>query len=115
MPARTLTHDGLTLTIRQWANLTGQTTRIIYWRLSQGWTVEQTLTTPKWKRVAKPVTRHAHIETEFHKLVCSIDGALRVYRKRVGSLVFGELDRGVAEKFARNARDRCSRVTQDRA
>jgi hypothetical protein len=106
MPARKLTHDGLTLTVRQWANLTGLTTRIIDYRLSRGWTTEQALTTPRWKRLAVPVPHRAHLETEFHKLICSIDGALRVYRKRVGSLVFEELDRGVGQTFAKSRRDR---------
>lgn len=106
MPARKLTHDGLTLTVREWASLTSQTPRIIYWRLSRGWTIEQALTTARWQRVARPIAHQAKLETEFHKLVCSIDGALRVYRKHVGSLVFEELAPGVGRNIAKSRRDR---------
>ena len=108
--ARTLTHDGLTLTINQWAEQTGLTPSAIYWRLSQGWTVEQTLTIERWKHRRMP-----SLETEFFKLVCSIDGALQVFRKRIGSYEFEEADRGVVEAFSKSRRDRCPRVAQDRA
>ncbi|MDA9529255.1 hypothetical protein ACM42_12665 [Bradyrhizobium sp. CCBAU 25338] len=113
MTVRTLTHTGLTLTVREWAKLTGHSPRIIYWRLSQGWSVEDALTSPKWKRVT--VSPSAQLETEFHKLVCSIDGALRVYRKHVGSLMLEELDPGVGRNIAKSRRDRCPRVAQESA
>lgn len=112
MPARTLTHDGATLTIREWATVTGQSPQLLYWRLNRGWTVERTLTVPARKHTRRP-THSAIFETEFHKLVCSIDGALRVYRKRVGSLVLEELDRGVGRNIAKSRRDRCPRVMQE--
>lgn len=114
MPTRTLTHNGLTLTIREWANHTGQSPQLLYWRLNRGWTVERTLTVPARKHTRRP-THSAIFETEFHKLVCSIDGALRVYRKRVGSLVFEEVSRGAPRNSTKSLRDRCPRVAQDRA
>lgn len=110
MTPRTLTHKGLTLTISQWAKHTALSPSTIYWRLSQGWTVEQTLTPERWKHRRMP-----SLETEFFKLVCSIDGALQVFRKRIGSYEFEEADRGVVEKFSKSRRDRSPRVAQDRA
>ncbi|QOZ76717.1 hypothetical protein XH83_15410 [Bradyrhizobium sp. CCBAU 53351] len=107
MPARTLTHNGMTQTISAWAKHTGQSPQLLYWRLSQGWTIERTLTTPARKHTSRP-TRSAIFETEFHKLVCTIDGALRIYRKRVGSLALEELDRGATKMFPRS---RCDRST----
>lgn len=95
MSVRRLTHDGQTLTVREWSNRTGIPVQAIYRRINIGWSVEQTLTTPARKRT-KP-TRGAILETEFYKLVCSIDGALRVFRKRIGSYVFEETDRGAIE------------------
>lgn len=45
-PEPHLTHDGLTLTSREWAARTGLRRQAITLRLRNGWTVEETLTTP---------------------------------------------------------------------
>lgn len=112
MTTQTITHDGVTLTVREWAKRNSLSQRTIYYRLGAGWPIEEALTTPARKR-SKP-TRGAILETEFYKLVCSIDGALRVFRKRIGSYVFAETDTpGVVEMFAESRRDRCPRVAQE--
>ena len=45
-PEPHLTHDGLSLTSREWAARTGLRRQAITLRLRNGWTVEETLTTP---------------------------------------------------------------------
>lgn len=42
-----LTVQGKTLTLRQWASLTGITKRSMEWRISMGWTPEQVVMIPK--------------------------------------------------------------------
>jgi hypothetical protein len=41
--SRKITHDGETLTIQQWSRRSGLTTKVIAWRMSQGWTMAQIL------------------------------------------------------------------------
>jgi hypothetical protein len=46
MSARTVTHDGLTLTISEWAKRTNQTPFTLRYRLDAGWPIEQALHQP---------------------------------------------------------------------
>lgn len=43
---QTLTHDGLTLTIREWSKKIGLPIGLLYGRIKQGWPIDKTLTTP---------------------------------------------------------------------
>jgi hypothetical protein len=43
---QTLTHDGLTLTVREWAIKLGWSPAMIYGRIKQGWLTDQILTLP---------------------------------------------------------------------
>jgi hypothetical protein len=43
---RWLEHDGRTMTIQDWADVTGLTPAAIYQRLSHGWSVDEALTVP---------------------------------------------------------------------
>jgi RNA polymerase sigma factor (sigma-70 family) len=45
-----LTHDGVTLSLPEWARRLGVLPRVLSVRLQQGWSVERTLTTPKKNR-----------------------------------------------------------------
>lgn len=47
---KTLSFQGRTKTIAEWAKTTGLTNADIYYRLNNGWTLEKTLTTPNRKR-----------------------------------------------------------------
>ncbi|UVO33793.1 hypothetical protein KUL72_19930 [Bradyrhizobium arachidis] len=115
MTARTLTHAGLTLTISDWAKRIGQTPQFINSRLRKGWTVEEALTVSKRTYTTKAM-RKKYLETEFFKMVATIDGALQVFHKRAGSYAFEEIDTpGVPKPPQIDRRDRCPRVTQDRA
>lgn len=42
----TLTHDGVTRTFAEWSELTGVSSKILSWRIKNGWGAEKTLTTP---------------------------------------------------------------------
>jgi hypothetical protein len=52
---RLLAYGGKTRCVTEWAEMTGMGSSVIYGRLSRGWTVKATLTTPvdlgnRWKR-----------------------------------------------------------------
>lgn len=53
-PARTYTHNGQTLTVAEWSSLTGLGKGTIGARLRKGWSIEQTLTTPRSARGKRP-------------------------------------------------------------
>lgn len=46
----TLTYDGVTLSVPDWADRQGLTRSALYYRLDQGWSVEDALTTPATPR-----------------------------------------------------------------
>lgn len=45
-PPRLFTHDGKTLTIRQWAAITGIGRRALFARIKRGWSIKRALTAP---------------------------------------------------------------------
>lgn len=48
---RIIEHDGLRLTIAEWARRTGLRRETIHYRISRyGWSIEEALTTPAWGR-----------------------------------------------------------------
>jgi len=49
--AQTITWDGRTMTIKEWAEETGLSWRTIYYRLSSGWEVEDILFWPSQKEM----------------------------------------------------------------
>jgi hypothetical protein len=117
---RTLTYDGRTLTIAQWAKRTNQTAATLRWRLDNGWPIEQALHNPL--RGYKPINqaeeqareanlRAAKMEREFMKLVTEIDNALCAFNTKLGWLL-GDTP-GVGQNISKNANDRCPRVAQE--
>jgi hypothetical protein len=47
---RLLTHDGVTMSLSQWARHLGWHPNVLYTRFNLGWTVEQALTTPRLRQ-----------------------------------------------------------------
>jgi len=76
----TLTYNGETLTLRQWAHRLGCSHQVLRERLRLGWSVKRTLTTPA------PCIRSIAADEAFDTLVLSIDHALRVYQTASGSV-----------------------------
>jgi hypothetical protein len=101
MPARTITHDGITLTIAEWAERTNQMPRTLRWRLNAGWPIEQALQLPLQPagsnrqehvelrdRIDRRVNAKAlQIRNEFSKLVFALDNALRTFRESLDTLL----------------------------
>jgi hypothetical protein len=50
---RSFTHDGLTLTLNEWAERTGLPRKIIYERIFHGWTVERAISTQMRSKASK--------------------------------------------------------------
>lgn len=70
MSARTLTHNGETRSLNEWAAHTGLSRRAIVYRIDQmGWSVERALTTPAMSKSAAG-TRGAKRSPWKARMVC---------------------------------------------
>lgn len=58
-----ITHEGITLTRKEWAAKTGLSETAIKYRLKQGWTVGKTLTTPSIQAKARKNRKREHLVT----------------------------------------------------
>jgi hypothetical protein len=119
---RTITLNGETLTIPQWAKRLNMGAHAIRYRLNTGWSVEEALTTPH-TGLGRPVyaerirIHHRRKSTaelfacEFSRLVRDIDTSLRVFRNRL--VAISGQDPGVAENISEEPFDRATPSTQE--
>jgi hypothetical protein len=124
MPVRTLTHNGITLTIAQWAkrnNLGAQTLRH---RLDAGWPIEQALFRQphnggdiagfKPGRAEQSLqVRTVKLRREFTKLVFELDNALRTFRQKLDALLPDERTGGRSDLPEDSPSDRTIPTAQD--
>lgn len=117
---RTITYDGITLTIKEWAKRTNLNEVTLRKRLAAGWTIEQCFTLPLDPRgrecaVRKEITKRldrklrtkaVHIQREFGKLVSELDDALRTFSEKLDTLLSDEDTPGVVEQPANDRPDR---------
>lgn len=123
MAARTITHDGVTLTIAQWAKRTSQPSSVLRYRIDAGWPIEDALFQPprnsgrpsfaagRMEQAAR--IRAVKIRREFSKLVFSVDNALRTFREKMDELLPTEDTRGVVNQPKEIAPDRALPTAQD--
>lgn len=107
-PARTITHNGITLTIKEWAKRTNQLPGTLRWRLSAGWPIAQALHASPYPASGdrnwtdRRLKSEAHqIKQEFGKLVFSVDEALRTFRNKLGTLLSEEQTGGAGQSAGR--------------
>ncbi|WP_316214073.1 hypothetical protein [Bradyrhizobium sp. SZCCHNR2032] len=128
MAARTITHEGVTLTIDQWAARTQQSPQLLRYRLKAGWPVADALTQPRGARGVPAyrdvvlAERHRQdriraaaartLHRDFEKLVRDMDRALNAFKYRLAA--FADTDPGVSNDFAETVADRAPPVAQDR-
>ncbi len=125
MPARTITHDGLTLTIHQWAARTHQSPQMLRYRLNAGWSIERALSAPPTYRGRKRMPNAEQramlaalnadaraLRRDFYQLVREIDRSLSSFASRLELLVENATP-GVSNDFAASACDRGPPVAQD--
>lgn len=132
MSARTVTHDGQTLTIRQWASRSNLSPFVLRYRLDAGWPVALALSTPLHSCGRKPVSnvrsavqerearafnaKAGHVRSEFDKLVNNIDRALTAFNSKINWLLSEEADTGGYQPISENEPfDRTTRTAQDGA
>ena len=127
MAARTITHNGVTLTITEWAKRTDQMPRTLRWRLNAGWPIEQALHLPldprgrertdrqeQTMRLDRELrTKAVQINREFGKLVFAVDSALRSFREKLNSLLPDEQTPGVVKQPAESPPNRTIPSAQD--
>jgi hypothetical protein len=129
MRDRTVTHDGLTLTIREWAARSKQSAATLRYRLDAGWPVDLALNAPTHSSGRKPSgntklaiierrerefdKKAAHVQNEFAKLVRDIDRSLTAFRNKIDWLLNEDEYRGVDQNFSKTPNDRATRTAQD--
>jgi hypothetical protein len=123
MPARTITHDGVTLTIKQWAQRTNQHTNNLRYRLDAGWPVKDALFQPA-HRSGRPSfaperveqaqqLRAVKLRREFSKLVFELDNALRTFRAKLDALLPDQDTGGWVNQPENSPSDRTISTAQD--
>jgi hypothetical protein len=120
--SKTLTLNGETLTIPQWAKRLNLTANTIRYRIRTGWPLEQALTIPH-SGLGRPIyadrvkvhqRRKSAAELlarDFARMVEEIDHALRKFKGRLGTLS-GQTP-GVVESIDEQPFDRATPSTQD--
>jgi hypothetical protein len=96
--ATRLSHQGQTLTIRQWATRLGMSHQALRIRLNSGWPMNEALSTEKrlYGDEAKPARMQRHAD----ELINDMDRALRKYHRNVAKT------RGVGSKLNESSNDR---------
>jgi hypothetical protein len=119
MPIRTLTFNGETLTIRQWAARIGLSAQVVRYRLDAGWPMAEVLSPMKQSPGSKShVTfedKAARVQRDFNELVHEMNCALRTFQRRIQWLTEASITPGVGGNFAENANDRLIPTAQDLA
>jgi hypothetical protein len=117
MPKHTITHNGLTLSITEWAKRTNQSVPTLRYRLNAGWPTERALFEPiqlgRPRMGQRNSVRAIQFEREFSKLVLAVDNALRTFRDKLNSLLPDDDTPGVVENISIEPSDRCHPSTQD--
>lgn len=119
-PLTTLTHNGLTLPLIEWAKRTGQSATCLRARIKLGWPIADALYRPRTGRGQPAFSdrekRQAeHMNAAFNKLVQEVDYALRTFKRRMEATLKGPInDRGMVANFSENLPDRTPPSTQDR-
>ncbi|SRR6266436_3075358 len=129
---RTLTHEGLTLTINEWAARTNQSPQSLRYRLNSGWPVSNALNKPtgtrgrsahkdevnaERQRCQRTLKANAkQIRREFGKLINDMDRALNAFNLRLAWILKDTDDTdtpGVVADQSKSAPDRPTRTAQD--
>jgi hypothetical protein len=129
MPVRTLTHDGVTLTIGEWAARTKQSPQSLRHRLNSGWPVADALSIPPGKRGTTPYSEVAdaerqrcerklkqnakQIRREFNRLVSDMNRALNAFNTRLTWILNEDDTPGVVSDHSKSASDRMPRVAEE--
>lgn len=119
-PLTTLTHNGVTLPLIEWAKRTGQSATCLRARIKLGWPIADALYRPRTGRGQPAFSdrekRQAeHMNAAFNKLVQEVDYALRTFQRHMkATLKEPLLDRGMVANFSENLPDRTHPSTQDR-
>lgn len=117
MPARTITHNGLTMTIPEWAKHTNQQVGSLRYRLNSGWPIEAALF--RRTQMGRPRASEENVfvaiklEREFGRLVLTVDNALRTFRNKLHTLLPDADTPGVVENIVSEPNDRCHPSIQD--
>ena len=122
MAARTITHDGVTLTIGEWAKRTNQTAASLRYRLNAGWSINDALFQPPSPyRTGRPSiagerieqVRKLQLEREFSKLLFAVDNALRTFRTKLDTLLPAGQTGGWVDLPEKSPSDRTIPAAQD--
>ena len=114
---RTITHDGITLTISEWAERNNILAHTLRSRLDAGWPIERALFQPRqggrpnFDQVSQ--IRHAKLKREFSKLVFAVDQALRTFKDKLDTLIPDEDTGGWVDQPQEMPDDRTYPATQD--
>jgi hypothetical protein len=115
-PAQTLTHDGVTLTLVEWAKRTDQSASCLRNRLRLGWSITEALCTPR-----RPIANHMmrpqvteRLNDAFDKLVHDVDRALRAFQRRMNAVLNEPVaDPPVFDNFDKHRPDQSSPSAPD--
>jgi lambda repressor-like predicted transcriptional regulator len=105
--ATRLSHQGETLTLKQWATRLGMSHQALRNRLNAGWSIEEALST--YRRPSGIEAKAAHMQRHYDALINDMDRALRKYHRNVAKT------RGVGSKLNESSNDRGLRSPPDRA
>lgn len=119
MAVRTLTFNGQTLTISQWAARIGLSAQVIRYRLNASWPLADVLNPAKQSPGCKPhigfEAKAARVQRDFNELVHEMNRALSTFQHRIRWLTEVNDTPGVVGKFAEGSPDRLSPIAQDLA
>jgi hypothetical protein len=119
---RTLSYNGETRTLREWAQRMGVSHQVLRYRLDAGWAVEEALSTPIQPRGLSESDFHARrtddearlrmslVRAHFAQLVKDIDRALVAFERQLSTL---SGDRGVVANIEEKPKDRATSPMQD--
>jgi hypothetical protein len=117
MPIRTLTFNGETLTIRQWAARIGLSSHVVRYRLDAGWPIAEVLSPMKQSPGSKSYVafedKAARVQRDFNELVHEMNRSLNTFQRRIRWLFEASDTPGVGGNFAENANDRLIPSEQD--
>lgn len=94
-----LTHNGRTLTVTEWSDLTGICTGTIFVRLHKGWSVSDALFTPIKKKAPRYQTEEKRI-AQIERLILKGMGAERTQQYRMIKRYYEEFKRQDSLKVA---------------
>jgi hypothetical protein len=119
MPVRTLTFNGQTLTIRQWATRIGLSSQVLRYRLDAGWPIAEVLNPAKQSPGCNSYIsfddKAARVQRDFNELVHEMNRSLNTFQRRIQWLTDASHTPGVVGNFAESSNDRLSPIAQDLA